>query len=131
MLGESLICGLLLTKDWRKCLELLNSIKVLAKPSTFVYSAIIGRAINDEDENIFWTLLKEMVSNCEFLPNEPFTSYISFCEKNSRTFTENINKMLTFIEENEILVSNGVVNEFQSAFQRFGYTSTISSITKQ
>ncbi len=96
-----------------------------------MYSAVIQRAIEENDEPIAWNLLNNMAIECAVLPNDVFKSYIGFCVKQSNTFRKNINKILTFIEDNQIIVTTEVVNELQRAFQRFNYNCSINGVTKQ
>lgn len=130
-LSEGVIYGLICTTQWRKSLDIFDSMKELKTPSSRIYSAVIHRAIQDEDEPLVWNLFDNMIAECTVLQNEVFVSYIGFCEKNSHTFAEKINKMLTFIKDNEILVTTEVANEFQRAFQMFGYNCSITAIAKQ
>lgn len=125
-MGEGVIYGLLLTDDWRKSLEILDS----SLPSR-VYSGVVERAIHEEDEELTWKLLNEMVAKCKIPKNEVFTSYIRLSEKKTSTFTDNINKMLTFIGDNQILVSTEVANDLQRAVRNFGFYCSTTAVTKQ
>lgn len=94
------------------------------------YSAIVQRALQEEDEQLAWDVLN-MALECDAVDNDVFIKYIGYCEKNEGSFTENINKMLTFIGDNQILVSRKVVNEFQRVFQRFNHSCHITAVSKQ
>lgn len=130
MLGEGLIYGLVLTDDWRKSLEVLDAIQISSIVSPAVYSAIIQRAIQEEDEPIVWDLMNDMVRNCKNLRKDVFMSYIGFCERNSAKFAENINKMLAFIGDNRIIVTAEVATQLHSVFQKFDYVCSITAVTK-
>lgn len=121
----------MLTDDWRRSLEILEAVKSLSKPTPKSYTAIIERAIREGDEHIYWKVSDENVNLHDYLRKEVLVSYIDFCEKNANSFTDNINKILTFIGDNGVLISVDVANAFRSAFERFGYNCGITSISRQ
>lgn len=130
VLGEGIIYGLVLTENWRKSLEILSTIKISFIPSPAVYSAVIQRAIHEEDEMIVWNLMNDMVRDSKTLQKDLFVSYIGFCEKYSEKFTENINKMLTFIGDHQIIITTEVVTQLHRAFQKFNYDCSITAVSK-
>lgn len=78
-----------------------------------------------------WNLLNAMADDCDEIQNEVFISYIGCCEREPSTFIENIDKLLTFIGENRIVISTKVVNEFQRTFHKFNHNCSTSSLSKQ
>lgn len=131
VLAEGVIYGLVLTNNWRKSLDILDSIKIAAVPSPAVYSAVIQRAIADEDEKIVWTLMHDMVNDCKSLQKEVFLAYIGYCEKYPAKFTENINRMLTFIGDNQIVLTTEISTRMHRAFERFdNYVCSITAVSK-
>ncbi|KAJ6634895.1 Mitochondrial ribonuclease P catalytic subunit [Pseudolycoriella hygida] len=128
-LGEGLLHGLVLTDEWRKSLDIMDSMKFCSNPSSSAYSAVIGRALHEGDESLGWNLFNDMIANCTTtLRNEAFESYIHFCEKNNDEFEKNINKMLTFIRDNEILITDKIARAFQRAFEKFDYNCSITTV---
>lgn len=121
--GGRLIQGLVVTKEWRQSLVIMDSLKLVDNPPLCAYTAIMKRALQEEDEELYWKLANDMVLHLNVLSNEIFTSYFAFCEKKFDTFNENINKILTFVGDNEILLPLDVVNQLQNVFQKFGFTS--------
>lgn len=130
-LSEATIMGLVLTTEWRKSVEILESIKFASNPSSSMYSVIIQRALQEKDEHLACSLLNDMVTQCEIIKNEVFVAYIEFCEKNAKTFTEQIDKILSFIGDKEILVTTKVIKDFCRAFQKFGYNCSLTTINQQ
>lgn len=130
LLGEGLIYGLVLTPNWRKSLEILDSIKISSVPSPKVYSAVIERATQEEDEETVWNLMNDMVKDCKILQEYVFLAYIGFCEKKTNKFDENINKMLTFIGDNQIIVTTDVATQLYRSFQKFNYVCSITAVNK-
>ncbi|KAG4071406.1 hypothetical protein HA402_011560 [Bradysia odoriphaga] len=127
--AEGIIYGLVLTADWRRSLEILDSIQISSKPS--LYSAVVQRALQEQDEHLVWKLLDAMVTDCDEIQNEVFMSYIAFCEREAVTFSEHIDKMLTFIGDNRIVVSTTVVNEIQRSFHKFNHNCSTATVSKQ
>ncbi|KAJ6646082.1 Mitochondrial ribonuclease P catalytic subunit [Pseudolycoriella hygida] len=125
VLGEGLIYSLLLTNDWRRCLEILD----LTEISNFsLYETIMERVIQEKEE---WQIFNKMVTKNN-LKDEFFIAYIAICKKTSGdTFSEKINKILDFIHDNEILISDKVVAEFKRAFETLGYSCSKTSLTKR
>lgn len=130
-LGEAAIFGLVLTTDWRKSVDIMNSIKLLSKPSSATYCAIIQRAIQENDQPLAWELLNTVAAECKVVQNDVFIEYIRYCEKTRDQFMENVNKMLSFIENNEILISTPVAKELHRAFQSNGYNCSVTTVTRR
>lgn len=130
-LGEAIIYGLILTADWRKSIEIFDAIKISSKPSSTAYSIVIQRALQEQDEHLVWNLLNAMADDCGEIQNEVFISYIGCCEREPNTFIENIDKLLTFIGENRIVISTKVVNEFQRTLHKFNHNCSTSTLSKQ
>lgn len=120
----------MLTPSWRKSFEILDSIKNSSVPSPKVYSAVIQRAIREEDEEAVWNLMNEMVKDCKVVQKDVFIAHIEFCEKYSDKFEENISRMLIFIGDNQIIVNTEVAIQLHRAFQRFNYVCSITSVSK-
>ncbi|XP_037035089.1 mitochondrial ribonuclease P catalytic subunit-like [Bradysia coprophila] len=56
--AEGIIYGLVLTADWRRSLEILDSIQISSKPSSD--SAVIQRALQEQDEHLVWKLIENI-----------------------------------------------------------------------
>lgn len=62
MTAENVILGLSITSHWRQCLEILESIKFVSKPSAIAYTAIVNAALKNNDEKTGWRYLNESIS---------------------------------------------------------------------
>ncbi|XP_037040469.1 mitochondrial ribonuclease P catalytic subunit-like [Bradysia coprophila] len=129
-LGVAIIRGLVLTADWRKSLDIIDSLRTSSQLQT-VYSAIVQRAIQEQDEHLVWEMFDKIAAKRICLHDEVLTLYIGQCERNASTFKENIDRMLAAIGANRILVTAEVANEFQRAFRRFNYSCTVTTVSER
>ncbi|KAF7995142.1 hypothetical protein HCN44_004614 [Aphidius gifuensis] len=98
--AESCIIALSKTKRWKECFELMDMVKLSMNPRTVIGSSISAAAFDNNEENIGWEYLKNMLPN--LWPDEkPYISYLNYCirttDKNNTIELENkIIKMFEF-----------------------------------
>lgn len=61
---ESLILVLSLTKEWRKCLKLLEDIKISSNPTAMASSAVVAASFRNQEPEIAWNILNYMSGLC-------------------------------------------------------------------
>lgn len=115
--AENSIFALSVTKQWKKCLELLQMIKFTASPTSAAYSRVIIAAFSNKEMEIGWKLMSEMLM--DHRSPQP-TVYISWYQNCDRT-QEDLEKMLKFIGNNNIMIPNQVATEIARAFYEIGY----------
>lgn len=118
---ENLIHALVLTNKWLETLQLLDSIKVTAKPTASAYSCIAARAFQQKELELGWRILNECVAAEKIPKCEVFLSYIDWCGNQNDQATEHLIKMLQFIELHEIIVSRKVIDRLRATYETFGY----------
>lgn len=111
-LAENLIHGLCLTKDWMKSVDMLNHIRVLGKPNATTYSCIVTRALDEDNFEVAWSLLDQMVSEQLAPRTKVFLTYFEKFKHNSAE-TE---KMLDVISENSFVLPERRIEDFKEAF---------------
>lgn len=115
--AENSIYALSVTSQWKKTLELLQMIKFTCSPTAGTYSRIIVAAFSNGEWEIGWKLMYEMLLD----HRNPFSDvFISWFQNCSRT-QEDLEKMLYYIGNNNILVSKDVATEIAKAFFEIGY----------
>lgn len=60
-----MIQSLSLTRDWKKCLKLLDEMKIIALPTTLAPSAVAEAAFLNNEEELAWRLLIEILGKFE------------------------------------------------------------------
>lgn len=64
---ESVICALSITEHWKECLVLMEKVKIVAVPSAISYSLVIAAAFRNEEHQLGYQLLEEML--CKYYVN--------------------------------------------------------------
>lgn len=117
---EHVILALCVTPDWKLSIKCLEDIKITCKPSSSTYTAIISRAFDSSDTiKIGWDLLNEMIAMERKPQCKIFISWINYCKKNQdlNESLKNIEKMIEYIGNNDILVSKLVAESFENYFK--------------
>lgn len=61
--NEQIVLGLSVTKQWKKCFQILKDIKITTTPGTATYNALICAAFSHDDFDTGWLLFQEMIGN--------------------------------------------------------------------
>lgn len=110
---ENTIQALSLTKNWRKCLELLNEFRISAVPTSGVYSAIIAAAFLHQEDDLGFKLLMQAIE----IGREPqaicYLSYISSVKKNNNRdlIIGKLEKLYNFLKDYDIKCKQEVIQE--------------------
>ncbi|CAG9770290.1 unnamed protein product [Ceutorhynchus assimilis] len=111
---ENMALPLSLTKEWQKCFNIIQEIKRTSSVSTTVYSAVAASAFINNEEDLAWNLLNEVLSLDKLPLSVAFLSYIEVLKKQKRKV--DLVKLLTFFKESEMLcheeVVNGILKDF-------------------
>ncbi|KAJ8929373.1 hypothetical protein NQ314_017954 [Rhamnusium bicolor] len=78
---ENVILALSVTNQWKKCIDLLQEVKITAIPKTLVYSSVISSAFLNNEERLGWKLLEEMLELEKIPHSTTFLSYIRSIRK--------------------------------------------------
>lgn len=128
--SENMIHAIVCTHAWQEAVALLHSIQLTAKPSASAFSVVAARAFHANAPSIGWQVLHECMA-AERIPKcEVFLAYWEMCQRNfqDEVQLEELNKMLRFIGQNALVVSQTVVNALAGVFQALGISSKIVNI---
>jgi len=94
---ENVIHALSITKHWKECLKLLDEIKITCSPGVSAYSVIVAAAFANNENDLAWKLLDEIVVNDRTPQSVAYLSYIKQCKK-----MEHLEKLFEFFRLNVI-----------------------------
>lgn len=133
--SENMVHAIVATRAWRQALPLLESIKLSAKPSTSAYSLVAARAFRENAPEIGWQMLQECVATERIPRCEVYVAYVRMCEQQYRTSAadclEALTKMLKFIGQNGLMVSQVVVAELTRAFETLDHQCSVVHIKEK
>lgn len=118
--SENLIHALLETDKWLETLQLLDTVKLTAKPTASAYSFIAARAFKENEMVLGWRILNECVAADKIPKCEVFLSYIDWC-RTQDDVAEHLIKIMQFIGLHEIVVSRKVIDRLRAAYEALGY----------
>jgi mitochondrial ribonuclease P protein 3 len=126
---ENLIFALCMSDGWKESFKYLDMIRLSCRPATMVYSAMAKAAFDHSDRDTGWQLLDQMINEEKFPKCLAYFAWIDLCLRDPSTCLENLNKMLEFVEANNIILSDVVVARLESVFQKFDYKCGRSTIS--
>lgn len=124
--------AILATDAWRDAIDMLQSIKLTAKPSTSAYSLLAARAFGDNEAATGWRVLHECLA-AERVPRcEVFVAYARWCERHvpaegERRLAE-LTKMLQLIGAHGLVISRLAADALARAFATAGWRSEVVHI---
>ena len=126
--SKNLIYGLCATDQWKQSLKLIENIKQVSKPSLNVYCVIIETSFRNDDRNIGWRLLNEMIKeNC--LPKcKVYVEWLNYAERNKLTTLKDANLLLQFISDNQIMVTKLVTEKLKEIYSKLNYFCNYTSM---
>lgn len=124
--------AILATDAWRESVDMLQSIKLTAKPSTSAYSLLAARAFGENEAIIGWRVLHECLA-AERVPRcEVFVAYARMCESHvpveGGRRLEELTKMMQLIGAHGLVISQLAVDELARVFATTGWRSEVVHI---
>ncbi|CAH0550785.1 unnamed protein product [Brassicogethes aeneus] len=112
---ENLILGLSVTKEWKKCLELFEEIKITAIANNSVYSAFISSAFLNNEEDLAWQFLNELIENNRTPKSIIFTSYLATAKKlkSKEKIHAKLEKMFEFLKNNDLRLEKTAIEKLE------------------
>lgn len=108
-------------------------IKITCTPPSSIYSQIISTSFLNNELDIGWTLLNEMIKVNRLPRCNVFISYFKYCQRqyqNDKTqFIIAIEKMLEFIGDHGIIVSKEVCDNLLTVLQEFKFSTNYINIS--
>ncbi|XP_055603151.1 mitochondrial ribonuclease P catalytic subunit [Uranotaenia lowii] len=123
---EHLIAALTLTKHWKECFDLIDTIKLVGIPDSGTYSVLVEKCFLTGESELGWRLLDEMVG-LKRLPNDDvYLAWVEFSLRESDKLKENIERLLEFTGFKGLFLSKSVGNALK---QLPGIQATDSRVT--
>lgn len=105
---ETSILALSLTSEWKKCFEILKDIQITSSPSNQTYCAIAGAAFLNDEPDLAWQILNNMLSEDRVPTSLPFLTYISLA-KNSPAAKSMLERLLCFFQETDFICTEDII----------------------
>ncbi|KAI4464033.1 hypothetical protein MML48_4g00005905 [Holotrichia oblita] len=74
--GENIIAGLSVTREWKKCFEIFQDLKISCTPNTLAYNSLISAAFNHDEFITGWALFQEMIENNRTPSISTYSTYL-------------------------------------------------------
>lgn len=130
--AESCILALSLTDCWRESEELLEILKIsCSKASSASYSAIAVAAFKNGDPEIGWKYFNELVEQKKKPSSEAYIAYVDYCLKNFENADDclkEIEKLLSFLGQHNLLPDKIVTEHIKQVFEKFGWVGYFSTV---
>lgn len=129
--SENMLHAIAATSAWRESVPLLHSIWLTAKPSTSAFSVVATRAFNENEPTIGWQVLHDCLAADRIPKCEVFVAYMRMCEQLPLTGgvrMEALTRLLQFIGQHSLVVSQTVVTELGRVFEALGQTAQVVHI---
>ncbi|XP_044729425.1 mitochondrial ribonuclease P catalytic subunit-like [Chrysoperla carnea] len=129
--SENAILGLSLTSNWKQCLEHLNNIKLTGiAPNALVYSTIIAAAFINNDLDVAWELLREMIDNDREPTSRMYYGLLKFCENNVSKSVEILDNLFQILSNSDIKPPKEYIDKLIGLKKQFKLSGKLTKITK-
>lgn len=132
---RELILSISLTKQWRDVLTTIESQRnaglPMGKPPVMVYKILIAKAFSEDDQQLGWKLLNEVIKENILPDSRVFSAYWSYCSRFNTKLNENLEKMIEFIKENNIIVQKEVIDGLANLIESAGHSFKYVKITER
>jgi len=124
---DSMVSALSLTKEWKKCLNILEEIKITASPSTSTYSALIAAAFLNKEEELAWNLLKELIDQGKKPQSIALLRYLTTLKKlrKRQNIIEKLEKLFLFFQQYELVCQEDVAKSISEFCKGSGILTTV------
>jgi mitochondrial ribonuclease P protein 3 len=113
ILVENVIHGLCLTRDWMRSLKVLEKFKATgSSPNAGSFSCIMDKALAEEELEVAWNLLDQMTQSQLMLRPSVLADFF----RRVKDDKEQVEKLLTTMQENSWMLPETSIGEFRSIF---------------
>lgn len=119
-----------MTHEWTKVLSLIDKHNTICSHSNLpAFSMVAANAFLHKNPEVGWSYLERII-NSKLNPNcIAFLMYWTYCEPNTQDFILNIEKMLFFLKQNEIITSKAVLNGLGESLAKNGLSLSWTTIS--
>ena len=128
---DSLIESLSLTKHWRESFKLLDMCKITGNPSVGSFSQLAKACFQNGEVDTGWQLMNECIDIGKYPSCMTYLAWIDHSKKDPLTLVENIEKMLNFTSDKDVLLTKTVTQELGMLFDSLGYSCSYSHINRR
>nr|XP_023014613.1 mitochondrial ribonuclease P protein 3 [Leptinotarsa decemlineata] len=130
---ENAVTALCLTSQWKKCLELMKEIEISTVPNQASYSALISAAFVNEEEDMAWQLLNEMLANNRTPLSICFLTYLGTLrqQKKKEKLMEKLEMLFSFFQESDYMCDQETAKVILNLCKGDGFRNKFTSITYQ
>lgn len=109
------------TQNWRRATDFIASNEFhCTRSSLGIFNNLMANAFLDADHELGWNLLHKIIES-HFQPDcRSFQAYWDYCTVDGPNFPNNIEKMLEFIAQNDIIISKTAIKELGHKIEHFG-----------
>lgn len=129
---SSCILALSLTKRWKESFELLEMMKIAARPGVMVMRSVICAAFLNKEPLLGWKMMNEAIQHNP-LDHNVYLDFISYYKKNIEgdALKIEVEKMFGFWREHQVLLPEHVIKEYLEVYESFGHEATFTSVSKK
>lgn len=102
------------TSAWNEALAFINDNKITCTPSNLpAFSAIVANAFHENRVELAFQILKQILQAKLEPTCASIIAYFGYCERDLSNLNENLEKMFTFLEQHELVVSKVVLHRLK------------------
>lgn len=120
------------TQNWRRAADFIISNEFQCNRSSLgIFNNLMSKAFLNADHTMGWEILNRIGAN-NFQPDcKSFQAYWDYCTVDKTNFFQNIEKMLEFIAEHDLIISKVAIEELSIRIQHFGGSAAPTHITNE
>lgn len=109
------------TNQWQEVIEIIEKEKIICtKPTLPIFNSLVVNAFKQFDEKKGWKMLN-VIAGSNLTPNQDvFHAYWEFCAQNQSIFHCRVEKMLEFIVQQQIRLSQSALDGLDQKLKCFG-----------
>lgn len=125
---KNVVQGLCHTDQWKRSLSILNEMGECAR---FAKNTVVKKAFSEGEVDLGFQLLDETVTDGYEIDPEVCTAYWNFCRERVECITENIERMLRYLESKEVVLSKTCMRELHAVLDEFGLSGNFAYVDKR
>lgn len=117
------------TQNWRRAADFIISNEFhCTRSSLCIFNNLISKSFLDVDSKLGWEMLNKIGAR-NFQPDcQSFQAYWDYCAVDKSNFFNNIEKMLEFIAEHDIIISKTAIEKLGIRLKHFGGSAVSTHI---
>lgn len=125
---NNVVEGLCHTDQWKRSLSILNE---MSEPARTAKNTVVKKAFSEGEVDLGFQLLDETLTDGHVIDPEVCTAFWKFCREQVECLTENIERMLGYLEGKEVIVSRTCILELHAVLNEFGLSGHFAHVDKR